>query len=348
MAGNTDLEDINGVGPKTAQKLRDAGYQRLTDLATASEGELQTKADLSENQSKKIIRGAMSEADVGGFESSADLLDRRNEEVGKITLGVDTLDDILSGGVEERTITEFFGQHSMGKSQFVHQLAVNVQLPREHGGTEKRAIIIDTEQSYRPERVAQMVRGLDDDVLQTCVEKEDDITGDVNDPEVMDQLVRRFLDRIDVAQAGSSDHQILFASEAIDMANEYREDENSRDVGLLAIDSITGHFRAEYIGRGDLSERQQKLQKHMNDLQSFADNFSAAVVLANQVLANPDNFFGSGGKASGGNVLKHRSTFRIELKNGKGDKYVFSLVDSPNMPDQEAAYKIEESGITGS
>ena len=106
-------------------------------------------------------------------------------------------------------------------------------------------------------------------------------------------------------------------------------------------DSLTAHFRAEFIGRGTLAERQQKLNKHMHDLLRVADSHNVLVYVTNQVMARPDVFFGDPTAAIGGHVVAHASTFRVYLRKGKKGSRVAKLVDSPNLPDGEAAFMVE-------
>lgn len=336
-----DLTQLSGVGPATAEKLTEGGYSRIEDIAVASPGEISADTSIGNSKASGIINSARDEADVAGFQTGNEALSER-QNINKITTGHSEIDNILEGGVEERALTELFGEHQAGKSQFTHQLCVNVQLPKEYGGAGKRAIYIDTEDSYRPERIVEMVHGLDDEILQACMER-DGITGTPEDDDAMEELTENFLSRVHNAAARNTNMQIMLAQDASDIAEEYRDTEFP--VGLLAVDSVIVHFRAEYIGRGELAERQQQLTKHMDDLTNFANRYDAAVLIANQVLANPDQFFGDPMKAAGGNVIKHRSTFRVKLRQGKKDKMVFMLEDAPNLADGQAPYLVTENGI---
>lgn len=337
-----DLEELPKVGPTTAERLQDAGYEKYADIATAGAGEMSAEVDnLGSDKAKKIIKGARSISDVGGFTTGDKALEER-KEIGRITSGVDKIDEILGGGFEEKSITELFGEYKTGKSQFTHQVCVNVQLPPEHGGNGKRAIFIDTEDSYRPERIEQMIRGLDDEILQDCMDR-DGVDGTPDDEEAMQEIVKIFLSRIHSATAINVNSQIMLVDDAEDICKEYRD--TDFPVGLVVVDSIIGHFRAEFIGRGELANRQHKLQQHLNDLKKLSTDHNVAVILANQVQANPDQFFGDPNQASGGNVLKHRSTFRVKLRQGKKDKRVFMLQNAPNLPDKETPYIVTEAGI---
>jgi len=342
MATEAELQDLPGVGPATAEKLRDNGFDSYQSLAVASPGELSNTADVGESSAADIIQAAREAADVGGFETGSDVLERR-EQIGKLTWGVDAVDELLGGGVETQSITEVYGEFGSGKSQVTHQLSVTVQLPREHGGLEGSAIFVDSEDTFRPERIDDMVRGLSDEVLEASLEQRG-IEGDVDDEETLEALVEDVLDKIHVAKAFNSNHQILLAEKAQELASESQD--SDWPVRLLSVDSLTAHFRAEYVGRGELADRQQKLNKHLHDLMRIGDLNNTAVLVTNQVASNPDSFFGDPTQPIGGNILGHTSTFRIYLRKSKNDKRIVRLVDAPNLADGEAVMRVQEAGLT--
>jgi len=343
MAATQDLEDLPGVGPATAEKLEENGFDSYQGIAVASPGELSNTADVGESSAADIIQAARKAADIGGFESGVDVLERR-EQIGKLTWGVDEVDELLGGGVETQSITEVYGEFGAGKSQVTHQLAVTTQLPAEYGGLEGSVIFIDSEDTFRPERIRQMVEGLDDEALEAMMEFHGVVEeGDATNEEAFDDLVASVLDKIHVAKAFNSNHQILLAEKAQEIAGGSQDDEFP--VRLLCVDSLTAHFRAEYVGRGQLADRQQKLNKHLHDLMRVGDLNNTAVVVTNQVASNPDSFFGDPTQPIGGNILGHTSTFRLYLRKSKGTKRIVRLVDAPNLADGEAVMRVEEAGL---
>ena len=312
-----DLEDIPNVGSAIAEKLRSAGFTTIESVAVASPSEISSVAEIGESLALKIITSARKLANIGGFESGDVILQRRRS-IGKITTGSKALDELLGGGVETQAITELFGEFGSGKTQICHQLAVNVQLPKEDGGLEGAVVVIDTEGTFRPERIAQMAeaKGLDADEV---------------------------LKNIFVAQAYNSNHQMLLVDNAKELANKLKAE--GKNVRLMIVDSLTAHFRAEYVGRGTLADRQQKLNRHLHDLLRFAELFNAAIVVTNQVMAKPDQFFGDPTKPVGGHIVAHTATFRVYLRKSKGELRVARLIDSPHLPESEAVFKVTERGI---
>ncbi len=307
------IKELPGVGPATAEKLIDAGYNDLMAIAVESPRTLSDVADIGDSTAGKIIQAAKDMAEIGGFETGTELLEKR-KDVGKLSTGGESFDDLLGGGIETGSITEFFGEFGSGKTQLAHQILVNATRSEEEGGLDGEAMIIDTENSFRPGRISEIAEARGYDPEET-------------------------LDDIHVGRAFNTHHQMLLVDEALDLSKD-------REIKLLVVDSLTSHFRAEYVGRGALAERQQTLNKHLHKLLNFADRNNAAIVVTNQVTANPDQFFGDPTKPIGGHILGHTATFRIYLRKSKGDKRIARLVDSPNMPEGEAVFKVEEAGIT--
>jgi DNA repair protein RadA len=310
------VESLPGVGEATAEKLREAGYTTVESLAVATVAELREAAEIGESQAKKIIAAARRTSEIGAFLTADKVLERR-KTVGWITTGSKSLDSLLGGGIETRAVTEVFGEFGSGKSQLAHQLCVNVQLPKEKGGLGGRAIYIDTENTFRPERIMNMAVGLE------------------LDSEVV-------LKNILVARSYNTDQQLLIAEKAEELIE---KDEVEKGVRLMVIDSLTSHFRAEFVGRGTLADRQQKLARHLLVLHRIADLKDIAVFVTNQVQARPDLFFGDPTRPIGGHILGHSATTRVYLRKSKGGRRIARVVDSPNLPEGESIFMITEGGI---
>ncbi|MEK6851430.1 MAG: DNA repair and recombination protein RadA, partial [Candidatus Thermoplasmatota archaeon] len=223
------------------------------------------------------------------------------------------LDELLGGGLETQAITEVYGEFGSGKSQLGHQLAVNATRPTDEGGLGGDTVWIDTEQTFRPERITHMAVALDLDV-------------------------DKVLQKVHVARAFNSHHQMLLVDKAGDLAKDF-------PLRLIVVDSLTAHFRAEYIGRGVLAERQQLLNKHIHELMRFGDVHNATIYVTNQVHSKPDAFFGDPTRPIGGHIVGHSATFRVYFRKSKGGKRIARLVDSPSLPEAEAVFSISEEGI---
>ncbi len=311
MSEEEKLEDVPGIGEKTAEKLREAGFNDLMGIAASSPGILVAAAGIGDDTAAKIIAEARKKLKMG-FEPATEVLKKR-QLIGKVSTGSKALDDMLGGGVETQSLTEMHGAFGSGKSQLALQLAVNVQLPKEKGGLGGKAIFIDTEGTFRPERVQQIAAGAG------------------LDPQ-------KALQNILVARAFNSDHQIVL----VEKADEIVKKENVR---LIIVDSVTSAFRSEYAGRGTLADRQQKLNRHFHMLQKLADVNNLAVYLTNQVMARPDVLFGDPPAPVGGHILGHQATYRVYLRKSKGEKRIARLIDSPNLPESEAVFRVIQEGI---
>jgi len=307
------ITDLPGIGPAVASKLEAAGIYDLMGLAVISPSELAELAGVGEAVARKAIQAARKMMDLG-FQDGLEF-EKKRLEVKNITTGSRNLNNLLGGkGIETKAITEAFGAYGSGKSQLGFQLAVNVQLPLEKGGANGKAVYIDTEGTFRPERIKQIAEG-----IQANPEK--------------------VLKNIFVARAFNADHQILLVDKIAEMIK------NGEPIKLVVVDSLTAHFRAEFSGRGQLADRQQKLNKYLHNLMKLAEQCNLAVYVTNQVMANPAMMFGDPTTPVGGNIVGHASTYRIYLRRGKKDSRVAKLIDSPNLPDGETIFFLTKEGI---
>lgn len=306
-----DLSKIPGVGSKTLEKLEEVGFTDPMSIAVANPSELANIAEIGEATAAKIINAVRSMLEIG-FEPADKLLEKR-KEIGYITTGSKALDQLLGGGVQTQSITEFAGEYATGKTQVAFQLAVNVQLPEEKGGLNARCLFIDTESSAKPERIAQIAKhaGLDP---------------------------REALKNIYIARAYNSDHQLFLVEKASELIKK-------KNIKFFVVDSLMSHFRADYIGRGELATRQQKVNRMMHNLQRIADAYNIAIYVTNQVMARPDILFGDPTAIIGGHVVAHQVGVRIYLRKSRENKRIARLRDASDLPPGECVFKITEKGI---
>jgi DNA repair protein RadA len=305
------IEDIPGVGPATAEKLKEMGFHTVESLATATIKEL-TTAGVGEKQAAKVIAEARDSLALSFI--TADQLIKMRQNVRRLSTASKQLDELLGGGLETQTITEFYGEYGVGKSILCHQLAVNVQLPEDKGGLNGAALYIDTENTFRPEWIVRMATALGLDPAGTAK-------------------------KIIYSEAFTSDHQILLLEKADKIIQENK-------VKLIIVDSLTAHFRSEYLGREMLAERQQKLNNHLHRLVRLSRAFNACAVVTNQVMSRPDQFFAMAVEAVGGHIVSHTSHTRVFLRRtASGPVRICRLISSPYLPEGERIFKITEEGI---
>lgn len=312
-----DLSDLEGVGPVTKKKLEDAGIHNMMDLIVRGPVELGEISSMTAETCEKIVSIARKQlAETGAITkdfTSATEIYKRRQNIGKISTSTDALDKLLGGGVETQAVTEVYGEFGSGKTQLCHTMCVMVQKSKEEGGLDGKVLYIDTEGTFRPERVVTIAQAHNMDPSKV-------------------------LDNIIVARAYNSAHQVLILEEAGKTIKE-------ENIKLIVSDSTTGLFRAEYLGRGTLANRQQKLGRYIRLLSRIAETYNCAVIATNQVSSSPDAFFGDPTRAVGGNVLAHASTYRIYFRKGSKNKRVAKMIDSPHHALSEEIFELGEKGV---
>ncbi|ETI43089.1 DNA repair protein RAD51, variant 1 [Phytophthora nicotianae CJ01A1] len=302
-----------GINATDVNKLKEAGMHTVDAVAMATKKQLVSIKGISEVKAEKMLKAAREMVNVG-FTTAADVLESRKDLI-TLSTGSNAVDELLKGGIETGSITELFGEFRTGKTQLCHQLCVTCQLPVDRGGGEGKALYIDTEGTFRPQRLQAIAEryGLDGDSV---------------------------LDNVAFARAYNSEHQMQLLIQASAMMAESR-------FALVIVDSATALFRTDYSGRGELAARQQELAKFLRALTRMADEFGVAVVITNQMTANPDSgmFAKDPLQPIGGNIMAHASCTRLRLKKGRGENRVMKVVDSPILPESEAIYSITEQGI---
>uniref|UniRef100_A0A0K0DRD3 DNA repair protein RAD51 homolog n=1 Tax=Angiostrongylus cantonensis TaxID=6313 RepID=A0A0K0DRD3_ANGCA len=301
-----------GISTGDIKRLKEAGFNTVERIAHAMRSEIASVKGISEQKADKLLYEAMKLVPMG-FTTAYEVHERRSELI-QIRTGSSSLDRLIGGGVETGHITEIFGEYRTGKSQICHSLSVICQLPISMGGAEGKCMWIDTEGTFRPERLLPIA-------------------------ERFNMESKHVLENIAVARCYNSDHQISLLIAAMMAESRY---------ALLIVDSATGLFRRDYCGRGELASRQMALSKMMRLLIKLADEFGVAVVITNQVVAQVDGgtmFQVDAKKPIGGNIIAHMSTTRLGLRKGRGETRICKVHQSPSLPEAEATFAITSGGI---
>ena len=310
-----EIQDIEGIGPSTAKKLRDAGIFSVMDLAVAGVEDLAVDINSTKDSAASFIIAAqklLRESNILEKEFvTADAALKKRRSLLRCSTGSGALDDLFLGGIETQAVTEFYGEFGSGKSQICHTLCITAGLPVESGGLNSGVIYIDTEGTFRPERLEQIARARGVDPLNA-------------------------LKNVAVCKVYNSAHLELIVKNL----SKYVDDYKSK---LVIIDSIISLHRAEFSGRGTLADRQQRLNSIMHKLLRITEVYNIAVVVTNQVQSAPDTFFGDPTKPTGGNVIGHASTYRIYLKKS-GENRVARMIDSPYHPYGDVRFTVNEKG----
>lgn len=268
---------------------------------------------ISEQKANKLKEAAYKLVPIG-FSTGKQQLQQRQDLI-MLSTGSRCLDELLKGGIETGSLTEIFGEFRTGKTQLCHTLCVTCQLPLDQGGGEGKAVYIDTEGTFRPQRLVAIAErfGLD--------------PGDV-------------LDNVAYARAHNSEQQV----ELLKMASALMAEDR---YALVVVDSATALFRTDYSGRGELSERQMQLAQFLRSLTRICEEFGVAVVVTNQVVANPDgmSFAKDATKPIGGNIMAHASTTRLRFKKARGDNRICQIYDSPNLPESDCQFAVSDGGV---
>uniref|UniRef100_A0A9J8CK28 Meiotic recombination protein n=2 Tax=Cyprinus carpio carpio TaxID=630221 RepID=A0A9J8CK28_CYPCA len=313
---NNNMADI--------KKLKSVGICTVKGIQMTTRRALCNVKGLSEAKVDKI-KEAAGKLMICGFQTASEYSVKR-KQVFHITTGSLEFDKLLGGGVESMAITEAFGEFRTGKTQLSHTLCVTAQLPGEYGYTGGKVIFIDSENTFRPERLK-----------------------DIADRFSVDH--EAVLDNVLYARAYTSKnfHLRTFYLNFEMLFNRPVSEVTKSVFKLLIIDSIMALFRVDFSGRGELAERQQKLAQMLSRLQKISEEYNVAVFVTNQMTADPGagmTFQADPKKPIGGHILAHASTTRISLRKGRAELRIAKIFDSPDMPENEATFAITAGGIT--
>jgi DNA repair protein RadA len=312
---NLEIQDIEGIGPTTAKKLREAGIFSVMDLAVAGVEDLAVDINASKDSAASFIMAAqklLRESDVLEKEFiTADTALKKRRSLLRCSTGSSMLDDLFLGGIETQAVTELYGEFGSGKSQICHTMCITAGQPVESGGLNSGVIYIDTEGTFRPERLEQISSSRNIDPV-------------------------RALQNVAVCKVYNSAHLELIVKNLGKYIDDYK-------AKLVVVDSIISLHRAEFSGRGTLADRQQRLNSIMHKLLRISEIYNIAIIVTNQVQSAPDTFFGDPTKPTGGNVIGHASTYRVYLRKS-GENRIAKMIDSPYHPYSEVRFTINEKG----
>jgi DNA repair protein RadA len=311
-----DLNVLEDIGPATRICLQKAGFRSLKDLVIRGATDIASATGISiEKCATMCNKARMILEDLGIYDKPfvpATVIYERRKSESRISSGSKNLDNLLGGGIETRSITELYGEYGSGKTQICHTLCVTVQKNAQLSGLAGNALYIDTENTFRPERIVSIANARN-----------------LNPEPILENII--------VAKAYNSSHQEVIIEEAANVIQLH-------GIRLLVVDSAVSHYRAEYLGRALLSERQQKMNRFLHILLRIAETCSVAVVITNQIQSSPDSLFGDPFRPTGGNIMGHTTTYRIYLKKA-GKNRIARMADSPYHAEREVLFTLNEEGI---
>ncbi|CAL1694055.1 unnamed protein product [Somion occarium] len=312
---NVDELQQHGINMQDILKLKAAAINTVSGVNMTTRRQMLKIKGMSEAKVEKI-KEAAHKILGSSFATGLEVQEKR-KRVLFISTGSKNVDTILGGGLSSQSITEVYGEYRTGKTQMAHTMSVITQLPADMGGAAGKVAFIDTEGTFRPDRIRAIADRFG-------------VNGDMA------------LENILYARAFNSEHQMELINEC---SMRFAED---KDFRLLIVDSIMALFRTDFSGRGELSERQQKLAQMLSKLSKLSEEYNIAILITNQVQSDPGATmtFVAGGalKPIGGHILSHASATRMFLRKGRAEERVAKLVDSPDRPESEASYKLDEGG----
>lgn len=309
------LQQLKGLGEATDKKLTGYGVSNLYDLCVRGAKEIceMTGADMDTCQgwvlkakAKLGELGLVRKTDMTALE----LYDYQ-ENIKKIPIGMADLDKLFDGGLHPESLYEIYGEFGSGKTQYALTACAVVLASGGH------IIWLDCEDTFKPKRLVQIL------VARELVEDEDE--------------AKTLLANILIRHVPNTEDYELEEGRLTDyLVKQHAE--------LIVIDGIIGQYAEEYIGRGTLSNRQNKLRRVMTHLKNICFYFSNVVLFTNQVQTDPSVMFADPIKPIGGNVVAHASTYRIYFKKS-GKKRIARMVDSPKDDLIECQYALSIKGI---
>ncbi|KAJ7675400.1 Rad51-domain-containing protein [Mycena rosella] len=296
----------HGINVQDILKLKAAAINTVSGVNMTTRRHLLKIKGMSEAKVEKI-KEAAHKILGSSFATGVEVQDKRKKVI-LISTGSKSVDGIL--GV--------YGEFRTGKTQLAHTMSVVAQLPPDLGGASGKVAYIDTEGTFRPDRIKSIADrfGVDGNMA---------------------------LENILYARAFNSEHQMELINEC---SLRFAED---KDFKLLIVDSIMALFRTDYRACTIVRNLSHSLTPlDALKITKLSEEYNIAILLTNQVQSDPGATmtFVAGGalKPIGGHILSHASATRMFLRKGRAEERVAKLVDSPDRPESEASYKLDEGG----
>ncbi len=312
-----EITKLRGIGAETAKKFEKHGITHVEQIFVIPPPQIAEILGIDNDSANNLFAKARElyykDSKNGKKWQKASKVKEDDKDIERITTGTRALDKLFTGGISCNDTTEVYGEFGCGKTQFCFTMAVRAQLPKEKGGLEGKVIWIDTEGTFKPNRIVDIATTLD------------------LDPD-------KVLENIIVARAFNSVDQKIILNEAEQLII------NDDNIKLLIVDSAIGLFRQDFSGRAMLSERQKYLDQFLTMCSNMAAFHKIAVIWTNQVMINPGIFYGDPVTVVGGTILAHKSTYRVYFKKA-GKFRIAKMVDSSEHPQMEQTFGLSKSGV---
>jgi len=355
----SQIKDTSGksLGPKNAQKLvawlRGNSYFTVHQLANAKIKDISIKG-FKEDRISQLIQLARNALGIYYMRPASEI----PMDYSVVKFNIPMFDDLVGGGLRTGDSYEFAGHFGSLKTQMAMFADVRLQFDKAHGGLydpsdEKRpqCLWVDSEGTMAgmitprpdgtPGRLQQVAAAQFKKEYPTPPESDEAATAIWKQKQT--DFIQAVMKNTLICRVLSSEHQMGVVKNILAIVWQY-------NIKLIVVDSLIAHFRAEYIGRGTLANRQQLLNQHINDLMHLKGT-TAIIIVTNQVQAKPDQFSSYPGadpnEATGGNIVKHAFNNRIKCRKGKKGSVKLELIDSSYLPYSTANIIASSQGIEG-
>ncbi len=313
-----ELRDIPKIGPISIKKLEDEGINSKTEMIVRSWTEISAITGMTKDEAETAVQYCRDTLQAAGLlwqtKMSAWELYQKRKQLRYWSTGSKALDMLIGGGIESRAITEISGEFRTGKTQIALSLCVEVCMADQIvPGIPNRVLFIDTEDTFRPERVEQILLARDPNAN-----------------------VQELLENIIIQRPMDAAHQTIIMENAMGLMREI-------NIQAVIIDSGTALFRQGTGEYGQQGIKRVALNKMVHLMKNAAEVYDIPIVALNQVYDSTDPFK-PGQKIYGGNVWGHAMTYRLGVKK-KGRAWVATTIDYPHIAKADAMFDITEAGI---